>query len=1062
MFNKLKRITSGLLATIMLITLIPATLTTTAHAADGSSGSSSGGGDYVGEGQDGVVGEDVEAGSKWDGSSGAWRIYIADESGAIIRNPVDVTNLSEPVGIDYYYMTPKLQSRGYTSLSGVKANIKGEAAIPSVTASQDEVISYWESNNFEKFRVLCGGIGWPADEIIPKVQSNEWFIVIEPVFWLTIRGTYYGMTPTEMAIMDAYSPGYMTYVKNLTHRYAPLKAYFPAGKGKWGIPGAIGSESSMANNNNFYMDNTTMKAQYGIARVEATGGMCCAHNPTNCACYKHATPPNQDPTNAPDKCKCFETHLKDPKNPIPCGPGVPGCDCYPPQCCEHPPNCPCGPGDHPTNDPTCICPETHPNRPCSPDEPDCDCFPHGDQVSTDLVIHEDELTQSLNAKMEAKGTKFQVQSIPAFQPAVGSFKGSSCYCRGYTRKGRHKGDRGYHQRYNWVAATVWPGNVTVQLNENIWHNRNYMGEANQFKMLGLLTGMLDVKYADSQIKDVHTASSGHFSGPTPTGPFDSDNIMYFIGHRQGAGKSPIPIAAYMGATEYNEAYKDFINQRINNWAGYPQITGYQPMEGFTGLTDSGAGSYDFTVKYEASISNSAPGGNASNDTITAKQRFFTPFVATESGRGTCHGCGNMSHGEAISARAGIAVAAAAYQGDYVAKAQLPRVDYAWTVKVDGTVVSTPKANEALQQKETFSIKYNVDDGYLIQSPIPTWKFYPTFKMTADYEPGTQSNKPVWVLAAGERTFNAYDALTIKHQSGRIGMTAPWSRDYEDKQQSVNVAKAGMAYKAESSQDVIQVDAYVTIIDPNYVHPNDRAKVIADNTARLNEYATAIETIVAAPEASWGMYTNMRAGSSKEAAYVVPFVSTDKNQEELVKTQMQRTIRGFGHSNIKFESYRTDGNVAGLDGVVQTPYSFRGHNYTAATVGIPSNWDQLTLAQKNLSALLQKASGKSWYKEDYEGIIVVHMSAQAYLKQGAVTEYTSIYRHESDWQTAFNANSKPLVNQYAQVYKIPKGKYGVGVDFKVPTFTVGGKSVAGLNVGSKIYEFGLRGNVFDDT
>ena len=590
----------------------------------------------------------------------------------------------------------------------------------------------------------------------------------------------------------------------------------------------------------------------------------------------------------------------------------------------------------------------------------------------------------------------------------------------------------------------------------------------QYRIMGLLTGDLDVKYDNAQIKNPHTGPAG--SGQTSTGPFDAKNVLYFIGHRQGADKQPIPIAAYMGATGYNMEYKNFINLRVNNTAKYPNIPGYQFMEGFDGLTDSGAGSYQFTVKYNGKLNNSTTNspyttkvridGNHSK-TITATQTFSTP---NQSNSWTSSGCtrGKSTSWHWPTCCSGMSSAASAYNGNYPLSVTIPQVDYTWTVSVEGTVVSVPKANDALQQKESFGMAYNQDDVYLLQSPIPTWEFYPTFKMTADYSPGTQSNKPVWVLAAGKRSFNAYDALRIEHRSLNVFMSAPWSRDHEDKQRNVNVAKAGMAYKASSKKDIIQCDAWVTVIDPNFVHPNQRSAIIADNQQRIEEYATAIETIIAAPQDHWGMYTNMRQGSSAEAKYVVPFVSTDKNQEEKVKTMMRRTIKGYGHTGLTFDAYRTDGNVLGRDGVVQQSYSARGFTYTNATVGMPANWDSMTKAQTNMTELLQDAAGKSWYAEDYEGVIVVHITGQAYLSGGAESEYTAIYRHESDWQTAFNANSKPLINQYAQVYKIPAGKYGVGIDFKVPTFTAGGKTVSGLNVGSRIYEFGIRGNVFDDT
>lgn len=307
--SKPQRLLAFFLAFLFVLTSMFTIFPTHAHAlSPGDPG-------YVGDGEDGVVGEDTEQGSKWDGSSGAWRIYVADNAGSIIKNPVDVTNLPFP-GPIINYVTPKLNSRNSSSLSAA-GDYDGcwGVSIPSIEASQDEIVAYWESANFEKFRGLCTDLqahnrDWNADEIIGKVSAGEWFIVIEPVFWFHVKGIYVAMSPTEMAVFDQMSPGQLTYVKNLTHRYAPLKAYFPQGKGKWGINGATGSESSWAANDSYYMSDELMKGHYGIARVESLGGMCCPHDPQNCLCYKNAKPPNTDPPSAPANCQCFHINGK--------------------------------------------------------------------------------------------------------------------------------------------------------------------------------------------------------------------------------------------------------------------------------------------------------------------------------------------------------------------------------------------------------------------------------------------------------------------------------------------------------------------------------------------------------------------------------------------------------------------------------------------------------------------------------------------------------------------------------------------------------------------------------
>lgn len=99
---------------------------------------------------------------------------------------------------------------------------------------------------------------------------------------------------------------------------------------------------------------------------------------------------------------------------------------------------------------------------------------------------------------------------------------------------------------------------------------------------------------------------------------------------------------------------------------------------------------------------------------------------------------------------------------------------------------------------------------------------------------------------------------------------------------------------------------------------------------------------------------------------------------------------------------------------------------------------------------------------FSGIIVVHLQGQIALSDGGKSDYTQIYRHESDWQTPTNENSLPLTNEYAGKQKIPAKMNGVMVEFDVPTFKVSGKTVKDLPMCGTPYMFDERGNVFDDT
>lgn len=953
---------------------------------------------------------------------------------------------------------------------------------PPSGASTEELDNFFKYDGYKNIGSMIDAmvdqgvnLGMSKEEIMAGIHDGSIALAYEPRAFFNMNGQVIGLTAAQVGGMAADCNGtdmFRAVLGNLLNNTLPNSV-------------RLAFEDQMTSMLGIQMMDELAKGQYaswidlilgsgGIGLIydkEGAGLKCCAHQ-ADCPCG-----------DGPD-CLCFSGHLSpDNPNPVPCGPGVPGCPCAPDEpCCNHPPTCPCDPGNHPDNDPNCTCPEDHPGTPCGPDQPECKCFDpeaEGENPSSEdeLVIKEDEMMQAFTIDLKAQpDKKFEVTPAPK-NSSEGEYrkwitKPGDCDIKEVGKPPRtvHVGSHEYHELKWWTVYS----STKLHLNKDIYMSRKWMdgtGDlASQWGLYKLIGKQeeFDIEYGgDVWNKDYTVPNAGidNDSKASTDSPLANDIRFSFISHRQGAGKPQIPIAAYMKGTSENDKYKKFMNERVS-----PPINEETKLEWYVGLTDSGEGNFVISFKYEAHAPEAVK-THGTGDT-SQFQVHAQKYVTEEDDRdGEEH---QHHHGHCPNQYAAYKSQKdynKEYNGDVPVEADLPRADYNLKVKVEGTVVAPVKSVPKDEQKETFRVNYKSDDQYTLQSPMNTWTFYPTFRLTADYTPtNSNENNPVWVLAAGARTFNANDVVRIDHIQGpspMIIMKAPWSRDYEDRGRENNVAKAGQAYNVETKRNIIDVNMWVTLIDPNFVEPSARAGIVSANQQKLNEYGQAMENILNAGADAWKFATNLRGGSTSGSLMYNPI--TGLNQEDRLKTELKYIRKNTTRTTVSFDCMRSNGNVDGYqykianglqDYSVSTPAG--SVTYTDAWKPITGLADQLTKAQSNLNKLLHKAPGKGWYKEDYEGIIVVHMQGQIGLSDGGKSDYTQIYRHESDWRTATNDNSLALVNKYAGKQKIPPKMNGVMVEFDVPEFTVSGKTVKDLPMCGTPYMFDERGNVFDDT
>ncbi len=330
--------------------------------------------------------------------------------------------------------------------------------------------------------------------------------------------------------------------------------------------------------------------------------------------------------------------------------------------------------------------------------------------------------------------------------------------------------------------------------------------------------------------------------------------------------------------------------------------------------------------------------------------------------------------------------------------------------------------------------------WTFSSPSALFNFYPSYKIKAIYDVNG-SDSDVWALSRRMRSFRAEDKLTINFSSKGGSIEAPWSRDHGD---AANTAKAGSAYQYTGNGGTVSFDGYFHLLDPDFAP--DPSKQAQTNKAIMDGYIKQLESVINGISGNnVGVYSNLYyAGTNSVYSPKIPGGFAGKNEgRETIKILNSSASGSIGGTSYNF--------LSGYDGV-QT-----GSRAFGATPADPLGSNQW------LTCNLERGGGiqiSGWYDEDFEGIIVVHVTAS--IDVGKVdTAMTIIEENLSDSLTAVDANAQPISINVPGVGSFTKtrGAFAIGTEINVGGVSWGMASanVVGLFDPTVLH---VRGNAYD--
>ena len=512
--------------------------------------------------------------------------------------------------------------------------------------------------------------------------------------------------------------------------------------------------------------------------------------------------------------------------------------------------------------------------------------------------------------------------------------------------------------------------------------------------------------------------------------FDSITEYRFIAHRSADGKNdgsvkPLQLAAYMNDTTLNSNYLNFIN----------------PYYGGT---------------YPSAYSN--PTGHFGKNDYTLITSINLPSASAVGSGDFCSGGSSNSLSIPVKLSGEINLGVTAYE-DSTFKTFTE-------VEVDPTIKSKNKAAPAL---ETEAVYWGLGDkdlnpSYFIKYESQPITFNPAFKMKyQDSNNPASPFKEVWMLAAGEKTFKSYDLVTYEILDNKIDVTAPWSRDSEDRWVDPNAnsrvardyptAKSGTMVKADASGTTLRITVNVHLQDPHFVDPSRRAAVQAQNDTTIEYYDDMVKAVIAKLQNDGiSYYSNLLQATTPETIHHIPAGNNALNNS--AKSAIRLASVPDIHANIVTLAAFLD-NDKNTDGPART-ITIKGQNVALR------RWVDNSIIKSNaiLDDLLAKNEGsKGWYNESYEGIIVV---TRTYLLElsSIESDFAQIHPQLSDWLTERNAYARELDfvpdNRFTL---IPAGQFGIGLELRFPEIVLGGETFKPVLCGYP-YNFDIRGSVYD--
>lgn len=694
-------------------------------------------------------------------------------------------------------------------------------------------------------------------------------------------------------------------------------------------------------------------------------------------------------------------------NQIDAPPPVPPC-CSPNGETEDPGYCPCdGPGS-----PRCHCP---PGCDCNPTNPPpgCDCV---DPPREDLgkpFIDEQHITQELRAYMGSDEDQYTINYNEP--PTGGEYWVGTGQRNAGTDKNPNMVNTNQNVPYTYVPQTYHDISVGPMGSNHYVKYDKLVGAAPAMKIMRNAGGNALLQLPDHW-KTTQTGSGGPH---TTFGKPYAEDIVTWISHRHANGAiGATVLAKYMtefavNKTAANEKYKTFVSTTNG-------------ME--VALEDTDGSKIVRTPQDKESFSMEFHLGDGSTVSLGSQQVTY----ARQDGASTWSGDGEASP-----------VPDATKTMEGIKNVTLRQINFDQEVDVHTLYYGRSKPQTYYSQAANVSHTVSgsgesATETYTFTSPSETFKFYPTFEAQANYRIGG-ADEPVNLLSKQARYFRGVNRLTLKSSvASSQDIAAPWSRDRDDASYTM---KAGNAYTYQFGGATISVNGWFHLIDPKFAPDYDEA--VASNDIIMQAYFGQINQAVNAfSGGSLGIYSNLY-----EASYRSGYTVTAPNGSATGKESLmwEGPMSGSGGSYGKSYNF--------LPGNGKYPTSNRTFMGNGMSSGDPTGSNQYLVVNFETGGG-DKIGG--WYNENFQGIIVCHVSGTITLPSGK-TDFAAVHTYQSDWQTAVNATATPITTWDGK--QIHAGSFGIGAEADLGSISWGeAESRVVFMISPKT--FNVRGSAFD--
>lgn len=387
------------------------------------------------------------------------------------------------------------------------------------------------------------------------------------------------------------------------------------------------------------------------------------------------------------------------------------------------------------------------------------------------------------------------------------------------------------------------------------------------------------------------------------------------------------------------------------------------------------------------------------------------------------------------------------------------------ITIESTISSSAKSSPSLQ---TQGVYYNIgapDMGFITRYESQPISFFPAFQMKYDKDNSGQNSSNVWILANGERKFLSYDNVAMEVLESKISLDGPFSRDREDRwvdpdathlvARTIPTLKSGSAFKIDASGTLLRITVNAHIQDPAFVPESEREALLQKNDQLIDGYDTYVKSVIAKIKGDGvSYYSNLLQANTKDTLNFLP------SGNNVVDLSAKTTLRLAAVPTVNTSIFTS---ASYIDNNETADYS-KNRTITVKGQSIPlRRWEDNNIIKSNtvLKNLLVENGGKTkFYNESYEGLVNITRTYLLEL-QNCSTSYAQVHPALSDWQTPRNYCAHELSFIFNKnVNLIEEGQYGIGLEVRFPSITLGGVTQVPV-LCSSAYLLDIKGSVYDN-